>query len=457
MGMAQELETIHFHNAALQAGMTGTVDADNAVIKGVSLITGDLVADGHDLYVDGTTLKQLHTLGGKMKQVPVTLDHGAGITSINGFVDNFRLDGNKWRGDWHLLKTHKETETMLERAERQPGTFGMSVAFKGPPKGVMHMGKRCARAERLLSVDCVTRAAANPDGMFSAKDGPTVDISKKSMAEQQQQQAEEPTLKDVLAAIGKISQRQDQFEATLKGIVESNEQPTKVEDIDRDRLEQLYKATDAELKEAGLTRQEVNQAVQDYNDMVTEAEAAEAGDGKGGDGDGKGGDGEGKGGEGEGQPATAVGAGVEGSTAFKALAREVTELSAAIKADKDRLAQESEEVQFQALEGKMVTLSEQRDRAIELAEGVVAENEALRLAVRTGTRPVKPGVDNNVRLFSANDEGELHEFQQLVKTIQGKKDGRTEGEAILLAMKEPNGPALHADWLQKQSARTIHA
>jgi hypothetical protein len=49
-----------------------------------------------------------------------------------------------------------------------------------------------------------------------------------------------------------------------------------------------------------------------------------------------------------------------------------------------------------------------------------------------------------MRLFSANDNGQLHEFQ--VRVQQYKTSGKTEGEAILLAQKE--NPALHADWLQ---------
>jgi len=89
-------------------------------------------------------------------------------------------------------------------------------------------------------------------------------------------------------------------------------------------------------------------------------------------------------------------------------------------------------------------LASQRDKAIQLAEELTAERDALRLANKTGTRPVRAGVDNGLRLFSANDNGQLHEFQ--VRLQQLKAGGKTEGEAILLAQKE--NPALHADWLQ---------
>ncbi|MEA3210349.1 MAG: hypothetical protein QOE70_3406 [Chthoniobacter sp.] len=53
---------------------------------------------------------------------------------------------------------------MLERAERMPECFGMSVKFKGggEKKGL----KKFARAEKLISVDCLTQPAANTEGLI---------------------------------------------------------------------------------------------------------------------------------------------------------------------------------------------------------------------------------------------------------------------------------------------------
>lgn len=453
--MPESANTITFHSPAVFSGQTGIVDPENCIIKGVSLITGDCVAEGHDLHVDATTVQQLHALAKTKGKVPVNLDHGSGIKDMNGYVTNFHMDGVKMRGDWHLLKNHTETQLMLERATEMPECFGLSVAFKG--KGVaVKGGKKAARAEKLLSVDCVTRPAANSEGLFSSRDGQVVDMSKKSMAEENKSATQGTTLEDVLAAVGKISTRLDAFEATQGEIVDhinNSSASGKEGEVDRDKLEQLYKSTDAQLEALGITREEVNAAVAQYNAQA-EADAA-TGDG---DGDG-GGDGDGDGGgNGGGAPAGAA-AGVESAaaTAFKALQKDVIQLRSQINADKAAAAAQTEELQFQEIESKMVTLAAQRDKAIELAETLVSENEALRLANRTGVRPVKPGVDNDVRLFSAGEDGELHEFQKLVKDIQGKKDGRTEGEAIRLAMKEKNGPALHADWLQKLSGHTIRS
>jgi hypothetical protein len=50
-----------------------------------------------------------------------------------------------WRklvGDWHLLKSHEEYETMLERAERMPECFGMSAAFMGEAAGALRGADR---------------------------------------------------------------------------------------------------------------------------------------------------------------------------------------------------------------------------------------------------------------------------------------------------------------------------
>ena len=148
----------------------GHVDEHNAVIHGVSMITGNLTAEGHELEVDATTLRQVFDCAVKAGQVPVKLNHGSGIEWLNGYLDNFHIDGDKVRGDWHLLKSHDETPKMLERATRQPGTFGLSVAFKGGGERVAG-GKKAARCTKLLATDCVTAPAANPGGLFSARRG----------------------------------------------------------------------------------------------------------------------------------------------------------------------------------------------------------------------------------------------------------------------------------------------
>jgi hypothetical protein len=57
----------------------GEVDEQQGIIRGVSLITGNLTAEGHDLEVDEATLKQALSCARKMGKVPVKLNHGSGV------------------------------------------------------------------------------------------------------------------------------------------------------------------------------------------------------------------------------------------------------------------------------------------------------------------------------------------------------------------------------------------
>ncbi|MCC6739188.1 MAG: hypothetical protein IT452_09085 [Planctomycetia bacterium] len=134
------------------------------MIRGVSLITGGLTARGHELFVDDTTISQMLASGISKGTVPVKLDHKSGVENVCGFVTNFRVEGNKLLGDWHLLRTHPHYETTMEKAERMPTCFGLSAAFVGQEE--VREGRKLARCQELLAVDCVTQPAANPTGLF---------------------------------------------------------------------------------------------------------------------------------------------------------------------------------------------------------------------------------------------------------------------------------------------------
>ena len=441
-------QVIRFHNAKAFTGLTGQVRFDEAKILGVSLITSNLEAEGHNLFVDNTTLTQLHALGKEMGQIPVTQNHEGGIEEVNGWIENIRFDGDKLRGDWCLLQTHKDTATMLERAEKQPSTFGLSLAFKGDPKGVLHNGRQCARAEKLLSADVVKRPAANPGGLFSAKDTPSVDnrkIVELNFMPQDPNTNQEPSMSDIIAHLQQLSQQvqqQGEMQQHIIGHINQGAENQGDEGLSVEDLEQLHNSSDEQLAELGLTRGEVDAAVSEYNASV-ESQGAE------GEQSAEGAE------QGQGEMA---GAGVEsgapgGATMMHAMHRELIQLKAEINREKNAKKIEAETIQFQEVENKISLLATQRDQAIELAEKVVAENEALKLHIKTGTRPVAVGVDEGVRLFSANGYGELHPFQQRIKQIM-LESKVTEGKALLLASKENS--AQHADWLQSQG-RTINA
>lgn len=448
--MAENSE-ITFHTESLFTGDTGVIDG--CTIRGVSVITGGQEAEGHGLTIDNETLRQLQACAKERGKIPVTLDHGSGIKDINGYLTGFRLDETggkpKIRADWHLLETHPETRVMIEKAEKMPTCFGLSVAFKGPPKGVaIGNGKMAARCEKLLSVDVVTRPAAN-EGLFSV---PPVDKSGKSMAkekqvvnpEQGEQPAPEPTMADIMQALQQISGRLDQHEEAL-GQIQGEAQPS---------LEEIAQMSDEELQQLGLTREEVNAAVEEVlasmppegEGQPGEGEVAPQGAGQG-EMVGAGAPAGGFGGEGSG---TAAGQ-TSGAAAFHALQQQVVRLESQLKLTELRKKKEAEDIELSAIEQKVLILADQRDQALKFAEQKEAENEALRLAVRTGTRPVRAGVDNDMRMFGVGENGELHQFQIRVKQL--KDSGKSEGEAITFAQKE--NPALHADWVQSQRGKRV--
>ena len=149
------------------------VDRANGIIREVGLITSGVKARGHELHVDDTTLAQMLACANTRGKVPVKLNHPSAIENVCGYVTNFAVKGGKLVGDWHLLKSHEEYETMLERAERMPECFGMSAAFMGEEESAG--GRRLARCEELIAFDCVAQPAAMPSGLFAAKNAARVD------------------------------------------------------------------------------------------------------------------------------------------------------------------------------------------------------------------------------------------------------------------------------------------
>ena len=149
-----------FHTALEHAH----VDPQAGIIKGVSIITCGVTARGHDLEVDAKTLTQLKACADSMGTVPVKWNHRSGADAVCGYLDNFRIEGAKLLGDWHLLKTHPNFDQAIELAERMPNNIGLSAAFMGQDEKLK--GQSFARCQELISVDLVAQPAANPDGLF---------------------------------------------------------------------------------------------------------------------------------------------------------------------------------------------------------------------------------------------------------------------------------------------------
>ena len=348
------LTDFHFH---VPFSFTGTVDRENAIVRGVALITGGITAEGHDLEVDDTTIQQIFDCAVKAVKVPVKLNHGAGVEMLNGYLTNFHLDGNKPRGDWHLLKSHEETPSMLERAEVMPECFGMSVAFRGAGEKIKG-GKMAARCKKLLAVDCVTQPAANPEGLFS------VDSRRKGMAEEPTQKTgAEPTLADIKTALDSINARLDAQDKFNESLVASMEEPT---------LEELAAMSDEELTALGLTREEVEAAI-----------AAEGG----------------------GEPAPAAGVTKGGGSELAALQKQVVSLQAKFKSMEMAAEQEEVDNAFAVIATKAEALGVKNAELVELAAKQETEIKALRLSLKSGARGVAPSQEGK-HLFGVKDAPE---------------------------------------------------
>lgn len=421
------------------------VDPANGVIYGVSVITSGIKARGHDLEVDSTTLSQIKECAEKLGTVPVKWNHRTGADAVAGYLENFRIEGGKLLGDWHLLKSHSQYGQAIEMAERMPRNVGLSAAFMGEDE--ISGGQKKARCSELISVDLVAQPAANPDGLFEAKlpSQPTELASQVDTANQDRMENTqttptaaaqgEPSLKDVLAALTQLSEQVAAQQETIAAL--QNGAGEQDNDISLEEIMSLSEQDIAALVQSGEITEEDAAGIAAYqNEIMAEVEAAE---------------GEAEGEE-KGELATA-GAGVEtsagssstGSSAeLSALQKQVKELSA--RFEREDAASENAEIEhyFSTIEGNLTKLAEEKLQLTELSEKLQAENEALRAAVKTGTRPLAFSAEGRA---VTGQGGELHEFESRVKTHTDA--GKTHAQAVMLAHKE--NPEAHQDWIRQQS------
>ena len=146
-------------------------------LKNVSILTiGE--ARGHNLLIDEKSLEQALAVAQSMKRIKVTMGHGAPVTGILGYIDGFRIEGERLMGDLTLFNTN-EAQFVQHLAQVLPEGFGMSLTFSGVPEEVA--GKRFARIDEVYDCSIVSEPAANPAGMFSAFSA--VDMKKLQMNE----------------------------------------------------------------------------------------------------------------------------------------------------------------------------------------------------------------------------------------------------------------------------------
>jgi hypothetical protein len=166
--------------------------------------------------------------------VKVNLDHGAGIKDIIGFVDNFRIVGDKLVADLNLLENADRRAYVLEIAEKLPDTFGISIAFSGPVREID--GKSFASCTELYSADLVQTPAANPTGLFSfqAVDKKSQPMDTASTNTALEDGEKEDPMKDILSRLAAL----ETFAADYKkGMEEKGEEKEMAEDEDEKKDE----------------------------------------------------------------------------------------------------------------------------------------------------------------------------------------------------------------------------
>jgi len=146
-------------------------------LSNVSILTvGE--AKGHNLLIDQTSLEQALAVALSMKRIKVTMGHGAEVSGILGYIDGFKIEGDRLMGDLTLFNTN-EAQFVQHLANVLPEGFGLSLTFSGIPEQVA--GDRFARVTEIYDISVVSTPAANPAGMFSAFTA--VDIKKLQMNE----------------------------------------------------------------------------------------------------------------------------------------------------------------------------------------------------------------------------------------------------------------------------------
>jgi hypothetical protein len=168
---------------------------------------------GHEMFVDDTTLLQAEQAGLAGSPVKVFVDHDESIDSLIGFLSGFRIEEDQLRADLELLTSHPQAEFYAEILTKAPNRVGFSMAFSGQPEEVGE--RRFARVENLVSVDLVSRPAANVNGVFKAGQTPPVDTQAEGMTETIASQEVEFDAKAALEALTVVVSKLEESVAAL--------------------------------------------------------------------------------------------------------------------------------------------------------------------------------------------------------------------------------------------------
>ena len=148
------------------------VDESNRVIRRVSLISegdakGHKDEDGRQVVVDQTCLDQIFEFCQSSETIKVKIDHGSGVFSTAGYVDNFFREASRVTANLHIYETEDEAPRIFEIARTNPRHMGISLEFIGEDE--IDGRKILARCSEVMTAALVSDPAANRSLFFSQK------------------------------------------------------------------------------------------------------------------------------------------------------------------------------------------------------------------------------------------------------------------------------------------------
>jgi hypothetical protein len=184
------------------------------------------------MFVDTVTLLQAEQAGVSGSPVKVFVDHDESIDSLVGLLSNFRIEEDQLRADLELLSAHPQAEFYAEILTKAPEKVGFSMTFSGKPEEVGD--RRFARVENLVSVDLVSRPAANKNGVFKAKTAaPQVDTSAEGMTVST---VTTEAQFDAKAAIDALTATVSKLEETVAAIAAEKSEPAEAPAVEAEEV-----------------------------------------------------------------------------------------------------------------------------------------------------------------------------------------------------------------------------
>ena len=125
---------------------------------------------GHGVCIDQATLDLVASLGNEASPVKVFPDHDESVTDLIGAMTEFRVDGDQVKADLELIAEHPLSNYYAKILDVFPESIGFSISWAGATEQID--GVEYCRPTSVLSVDLVSRPAANPQGVYSARTAP---------------------------------------------------------------------------------------------------------------------------------------------------------------------------------------------------------------------------------------------------------------------------------------------